>query len=70
MINTKYSKENYKKLEKITLFFFNERRKKNEKKIKTLFNEAQILNHNLKLLFSKRPENICKEIYFKMTEID
>lgn len=66
----KIKKENYKKLEKITLFFFNGRRKKNEKKIKKLFNESQILNHNLKLFFSKRPENICKEIYFKMTEID
>ena len=30
---------------------------------------AEIIDNHFDKLFDKRPENICKEIYFKMAEI-
>ena len=65
----KISKKNFTKLEKVTQFFFNERRKKNEKKIKKIFSSSQISNYNFDKLFSQRAENINKEIYYKMSEL-
>ena len=65
----KIRKENFTKLEKVTQFFFNERRKKNEKKIKKIFSSSQISNYNFDKLFSQRAENINKEIYYKMSEL-
>jgi 16S rRNA (adenine1518-N6/adenine1519-N6)-dimethyltransferase len=62
-------KEKFKNLQKITKFFFNERRKKNKKKIQKLFNETVINNHNLQKYFDLRAENLSKDLYYKFTEI-
>ena len=62
-------KEKFKNLQKITKFFFNERRKKNKKKIEKLFNEKIISNHNLQKYFDLRAENLNKDLYYKFTEI-
>jgi len=62
-------KEKFKNLQKITKFFFNERRKKNKKKIQKLFNETIITNHNLQKYFDLRAENLNKDLYYKFTEI-
>lgn len=64
----KINKKNYKNLEKLTTLFFNERRKKNKKKITKLFNKDQIVNLQLDNLYEKRPENIDEELYYKMSE--
>ena len=53
----------------ITSLFFGERRKKNKQKIKKIFKDNEIIDNHFDKLFDKRPENICKEIYFKMAEI-
>lgn len=63
------SKINFIKLEKITNFFFNSRRKKNEKKIKKIFSKEQIKNNNFDKLFELRAENISKEIFYKMSNL-
>lgn len=65
----KVKKENLIKLEKITSFFFNERRKKNLKKIKKTFNDKQIKKEGLEKFFDMRAENLDKEIYYKFTKI-
>jgi len=62
-------KEKFKNLQKITKFFFNERRKKNKKKIQKLFNETIINNYNLQKYFDLRAENLSKDLYYKFTEI-
>jgi len=62
-------KEKFKILQKITKFFFNERRKKNKKKIEKLFNETVINNHNLQKYYDLRAENLNKDLYYKFTEI-
>ena len=62
-------KEKFKNLQKITKFFFNERRKKNKKKFQKLFNETIINNHNLQKYFDLRAENLSKDLYYKFTEI-
>lgn len=56
----------FKKLEDITFLFFNSRRKKNKKKIKSLFKEKDIKNFGFDKFFEMRPENIDPETYFKM----
>lgn len=66
----KVKRENLIKLENITSFFFNERRKKNLKKIKKLFNEKKIKENQLQKYFDQRAENIDLETYYKMTEIN
>ncbi|WP_440680219.1 16S rRNA (adenine(1518)-N(6)/adenine(1519)-N(6))-dimethyltransferase RsmA [Candidatus Pelagibacter sp. HIMB1517] len=65
----KINKNDFLKLEKITSFFFNERRKKNEKKIKKLFNDTLIKDNRLEKYFSLRPENIDKNEYYKFCKI-
>lgn len=65
----KIAKDKFSVLEKITLNFFNERRKKNKKKIKKFFNDDQINKNNLKSLYDKRPENIDHKIFYEMTKI-
>ena len=62
-------KEKFTNLQKITKFFFNERRKKNKKKIQKLFNETIINNYNLQKYFDLRAENLNKDLYYKFTEI-
>jgi len=62
-------KEKFQNLQKITKFFFNERRKKNKKKIKKLFHETIINNHNLQKYFNLRAENLSKDLYYEFTEI-
>jgi len=60
-------KINFSNIEKITNIFFNTRRKKNEKKIKELFTDKQIKDNGLEKYFKLRPQNIPKEIYYKMS---
>jgi len=62
-------KEKFKNLQKITKFFFNERRKKNKKKFQKLFNETIINNYNLQKYFDLRAENLSKDLYYEFTEI-
>ena len=65
----KINKIYFSNLEKITNFFFNERRKKNKKKIEKLFTKNQIDKYKLNKLYEKRPENIQSEVFYKMAEI-
>lgn len=65
----KIKKESFSKLEKITAFFFNERRKKNAKKIKKLFNEKIIKKYNLEKFYNYRPENLDKNIYYMFSDL-
>ena len=65
----KIKKNNFEKLEKITRIFFNERRKKNRKKIITNFSVSQIKKYNLEKFYNLRAENIDKDIYFKLSNI-
>jgi 16S rRNA (adenine1518-N6/adenine1519-N6)-dimethyltransferase len=67
--NNRIKKEKFKNLQKITKFFFNERRKKNKKKIQKLFTETVISSHNLQKYFDLRAENLSKDLYYKFTEI-
>ncbi|MCI5054196.1 MAG: 16S rRNA (adenine(1518)-N(6)/adenine(1519)-N(6))-dimethyltransferase RsmA [Pelagibacteraceae bacterium] len=62
------SKNNLNKLEKITSLFFNDRRKKNQKKIKKIFTEEQIKKEGFDIFFDLRPENLDRETYYKFTE--
>jgi len=66
-LNNKYIKvKNLKKLEEISRLFFNDRRKKNEKKIKKIFSDKKIMENNYNIYFNLRAENIKKEIYYQM----
>ena len=65
----KVKKNNFKKLEKITRIFFNERRKKNKKKIIKNFLPKHIKECDLEKLYNLRAENIEKEIFFKLSNI-
>ena len=49
--------------------FFNERRKKNKKKIVNNFSNNQIKDFNLDQLYNLRAENIDNEIFFKLSDI-
>ena len=66
----KIKKENLNKLENITSLFFNERRKKNIKKIQKLFDQKTIKDNKLEQYFELRAENIDKETYYKLSEIN
>lgn len=59
----------FKKLENLTFLFFNSRRKKNRKKILTIFNKDQIEKYNLKKFYDLRPENIDPDTYYNMCNI-
>ena len=63
----KIDKNNFKKLEKITSLFFNERRKKNKKKFEKILNQNKI--NNFEKYFQLRAENLSEEIYFKLSKI-
>jgi len=65
----KIEKEEFNKLEKLTSLFFNERRKKNIKKIKKIFNKDKIKKNSLEKYFDMRPENLNIEVYYKLTKI-
>ena len=65
----KIKKNNFEKLEKITRIFFNERRKKNKKKIIKIFLLVKLKNIILKNFIILRAENIDKEIFFKLSNI-
>jgi 16S rRNA A1518/A1519 N6-dimethyltransferase RsmA/KsgA/DIM1 with predicted DNA glycosylase/AP lyase activity len=56
-------------LEKLTRIFFNERRKKNKKKIIKVFSDDQILEHNLKRFYDLRPENLDNKVFFELCDI-
>lgn len=68
--NNKIKKNNFEKLEQITSIFFNERRKKNEKKFKKIFSDQLIKKYNFDRYFHKRPENIERETFYQMTQIN
>ena len=57
-----------KSLEKITRVFFNQRRKKIKKPMKTLFNNYENIAKKLNLNLDLRPQNLDFETYFKITE--
>lgn len=63
----KIESKNLKKLEKITSFFFNERRKKNKKKFQKILSNKELVN--FEKYFSLRPENLKEDIYYKLTKI-
>ena len=65
----KIQMEEIHQLEKITNFFFNTRRKKNKKKIETMFSKKQIEDYNLAKFFDYIPENISEEEYYMMSKI-
>ena len=69
LTKNKIKKNNFEKLEKITRIFFNERRKKNRKKILKNFSNSQIKKYDLEKLFDLRSENIDDEIFFKLSNI-
>ena len=65
----KIKSNNFIILEKLTRIFFNERRKKNKKKIIKVFSDDQILEHNLERFYDLRPENIDNKDFFKLCDI-
>jgi 16S rRNA (adenine1518-N6/adenine1519-N6)-dimethyltransferase len=65
----KISKNKLNRLEKITLLFFNERRKKNLKKIKKIFSDDIIKKEGFEIFFDLRPEDLDKDIYYKFAEM-
>ena len=65
----KIKKKNFNKLEKLTKIFFNERRKKNKKKILKHFSNEQIIKYELEKLYNLRAENISNDIFFKLSDI-
>ena len=65
----KIKSENFSNLEKITLNFFNERRKINKKKIEKNFSKRLIDKWKLERFFFKRPENLDKNTYYLFSKI-
>ena len=65
----KIKNNSFEKLEKITKIFFNERRKKNKKKIIKNFSVSQIKKYNLEQLYDMRAENIENQIFYELTNI-
>ena len=65
----KIKSNNFIKLEKLTRLFFNERRKKNKKKIIKIFSGNQIIKHNLEKYYDLRAENIDNKFFFKLCDI-
>jgi 16S rRNA (adenine1518-N6/adenine1519-N6)-dimethyltransferase len=65
----KIKPNNFIALEKLTRIFFNERRKKNKKKIIKFFSDDQILEHNLKRFYDLRPENLDNKVFFELCDI-
>ena len=65
----KIKNNSFEKLEKITKIFFNERRKKNKKKIIKNFSVSQIRKYNLEQLYDMRAENIEIQIFYELTNI-
>ncbi len=65
----KIKNNSFEKLEKITKIFFNERRKKNKKKIIKNFSVSQIRKYNLEQLYDMRAENIENQIFYELTNI-
>ena len=65
----KIKSNNFTILEKLTRIFFNERRKKNKKKIIKVFSDDQILEYNLKRFYDLRPENLDNKVFFELCDI-
>ena len=65
----KIKSNNFTTLEKLTRIFFNERRKKNKKKIIKVFSDDQILEYNLKRFYDLRPENLDNKVFFELCDI-
>ncbi len=65
----KVKKNKFDKLEALTRMFFNERRKKNKKKIIKNFTNTNIKKYNLEKLYNLRAENIDKKIFYELSNI-
>ena len=66
---TKYVKfQNPKSLEVVTRIFFSQKRKMINKPFKQLFNNSNEVLNKLKINLNLRPQNLSKEIYFKITK--
>ena len=59
---------NPKSLEKITRFFFNQRRKKIKKQLHTLFKKDLSIINKLKIDLNLRPQNLPPETYFRLAQ--
>ena len=68
ILKKKYSIENILNLEKITNFFFSNRRKMINKTIKKILNEPEIKSIT-RLKLNSRPSEIRPETYYKITEL-
>ena len=60
--------EDIENLEKVTQFFFSNKRKMINKNFKKLFNDNLDLSKRLKLDLSFRPSQISNNQYYKMTQ--
>ena len=65
--NHKIESKNLKKLEQITLFFFNERRKINKKKFEKFLSKNKLIK--FEKYFSLRPENLKEDVYYELTKL-
>lgn len=65
--NHKIESKNLKKLEQITLFFFNERRKINKKKFEKFLSKNKLIK--FEKYFSLRPENLKEDVYYELTNL-
>ena len=65
--NHKIESKNLKKLEQITLFFFNERRKINKKKFEKFLSKNNLIK--FEKYFSLRPENLKEDVYYELTKL-
>ena len=65
----KISYDNINILEKLSLLFFNNRRKKIKKKIQSLYSKKVIDENKLYDLFDLRPENLPPDIFYKLVKI-
>ena len=63
-----YKIKNPKNLEKITRIFFNNRRKMIKKPYNQIFNGDIRVIEKLKINLNLRPQNLCCETYYKLTE--
>ena len=63
-----YKIKNPKNLEKITRIFFSNRRKMIKKPYNQIFNGDLRVLEKLKINLNLRPQNLCCETYYKLTE--
>jgi len=64
----KYKINNLNNLEKITQIFFSNKRKMINKPLKKIFTNVNLIKDKLNINLTKRPEDLCKEKYYEITE--